>query len=735
MTDDDTTIELSRRTLLGGLGGIGVASAGAALGTSAYFTDTEAFEGNSLSAGQLDLLLDYRVTYDGGPGRLEDVQAMGYPEAEPIEDEPGTYLLEEVPTNGDIPQEWGEFVSEREFCDPEWRDVLVNGDEVSPITLSDVKPGDSGCLVTSIHLCDNPAYVWMNGELVANDDGGLTEPESEVDDTGGDGEGELADHVQTRLWYDENCDCEVDGGQDGEAVDVVLVLDRSGSMSGSIGDLKDAAKELVGQLGATANVGLVSYADDDTLDQELTTNHGDVETAIDGLSAGGSTNIEGGVITAQNELETGTNARSSARKIMVVMSDGNANVDDDQSADANDDPTEEAQDAKDAGTELFTVGFGSFDTSTLEAMASDPVNAHFFPAADEQELIDAFGQIGQTIAGERVIFEGTLAELTELLASGNGIPLDGDRETAFDEVVDGAPAPGDGDGRECFATDETNCIGLEWELPTDVGNVVQSDGVTFDVGFYAEQCRHNDGAPTTQRIELGGDAARNTGFEAVSDGGYPGSGYWKDDPSQTNQDGGTYEQLYLTFDQSFGPYYVSSLAPFTIGEIQSIRYRTNTPSGETQNYFLEIYTTPDGTNDDASWYGRLLQALPGDALNRSVSPNSWVTWRTDAGTNQLTFYDHNHDYDTTDSTPGTAPNAYLGQDTGVTLADLQSTNAFDWSNHVADADSTPKNYRDEEVRALRFATGSAWEGTHEGCLDAIEITLDDGRRAVVDLEP
>jgi Ca-activated chloride channel family protein len=490
MTDDEPTIELSRRKVLGGLGGIGVASAGAALGTSAYFSDEESFDGNSLTAGELDLLLDYQVTYHGGPGRLEDVQDMGYPNAEPIEDEEGTYLLEEVPNSSDT-QGWDEYVTEEEFCQN--REAMINGDEVQPIRIEDVKPGDSGCLNTSLHLCDNPAYIWMNGELVADDDNGLTEPESEVDDSGGEGEGELAENLDTRVWYDENCDCEVREEGSASQADVMLVLDRSGSMSGSMGDLRTAATGLVDELGPSANVGLVSYADDDTLDQELTANHADVNAEINALTSGGSTNIEGGVLTAQDELETGTNARSGADKIMVVMSDGQANVDDDQSSDSNDDPTEEANAAKTAGTEIFTVGFGSLDTTTLEAMASDPANAHFFPATDAQALIDAFANIGQTIAGERVIFEGTLAELTDVLSSGDGIPLDGDRQTDFDEVDEGEPAAGDGEGRECFMPSETHCIGLEWELPVDVGNEVQTDGVVFDVGFYAEQCRHNDG--------------------------------------------------------------------------------------------------------------------------------------------------------------------------------------------------------------------------------------------------
>jgi hypothetical protein len=38
----------------------------------------------------------------------------------------------------------------------------------------------------------------------------------------------------------------------------------------------------------------------------------------------------------------------------------------------------------------------------------------------------------------------------------------------------------------------THCFGLAWWVPEDVGNVIQSDSVSFDLGFYTEQCRNND---------------------------------------------------------------------------------------------------------------------------------------------------------------------------------------------------------------------------------------------------
>jgi hypothetical protein len=100
---------------------------------------------------------------------------------------------------------------------------------------------------------------------------------------------------------------------------------------------------------------------------------------------------------------------------------------------------------------------------------------------------------------DETLFEGTLAEALDALRTGSGIPLDGARETAGGErdSPDGDPAPAGRahESRACFEPEPTlHGIGFEWKLPTDHGNEVQSDGVTFDLGFYTEQCRHNDGA-------------------------------------------------------------------------------------------------------------------------------------------------------------------------------------------------------------------------------------------------
>jgi predicted ribosomally synthesized peptide with SipW-like signal peptide len=102
------------------------------------------------------------------------------------------------------------------------------------------------------------------------------------------------------------------------------------------------------------------------------------------------------------------------------------------------------------------------------------------------------GPISSAIAltgDQRVIAEGTLREVLSFLSAGRGIPLDG--------------IPNDA-RRDCFSETPTiHYVGLSWALPVDHANEIQSDSVTFDVGFYTEQCRHNDGTPGADDLSTG----------------------------------------------------------------------------------------------------------------------------------------------------------------------------------------------------------------------------------------
>jgi len=192
--------------------------------------------------------------------------------------------------------------------------------------------------------------------------------------------------------------------------------------------------------------------------QLLTDDLDDVEAAIDGLSASGGTNAQAGVDAGQAELENCPHDN----RVMVVFGDGDINTD--------------GSAAKVAGTEIFAIGVGGASFSDLEDLASDPADEHVFFAIDDGAIEQIFGQVAETITvGEEVIFEGSLAGAMAALS--DGIALDGNRSV---------------EGRQPYEGGLTQCIGFEWCLPAEVGNEVQTDSVAFDLGFYAEQSRHND---------------------------------------------------------------------------------------------------------------------------------------------------------------------------------------------------------------------------------------------------
>ncbi|MDB2242206.1 MULTISPECIES: choice-of-anchor W domain-containing protein [Halorubrum] len=184
---NDDKIGLSRRKMLVGLGAVGVASAGAGLGTTAYFNDTETFEDNTLTAGSLDLRVLYEASYDSD-GAVENMadSAMGTQDGDPA----------------------GMFYD-----------------------LDDVKPGDSGEVKFCFEIVDNPSYMWACGDL-SQAENGINEPESAVDST--PDLGELGDSIMASLAYcDEDGEPLADGEiVSGSLVDVIAAISNGAALDG-----------------------------------------------------------------------------------------------------------------------------------------------------------------------------------------------------------------------------------------------------------------------------------------------------------------------------------------------------------------------------------------------------------------------------------------------------------------------------------------------------------------------
>ncbi|MGH2666114.1 vWA domain-containing protein, partial [Flavobacterium sp.] len=125
-------------------------------------------------------------------------------------------------------------------------------------------------------------------------------------------------------------------------LEVVLVIDVSGSMGNTIsGDAntsmdyaKDAATDFINTFFLPANnpttlnrVAIVTYSTTGTLRQGLTASSGQAGllTIINGLNANGNTNIQDGIVKADNELiANGTYNCTTARSI-ILLTDGVAN--------------------------------------------------------------------------------------------------------------------------------------------------------------------------------------------------------------------------------------------------------------------------------------------------------------------------------------------------------------------------------------------------------------------------
>lgn len=167
---------------------------------------------------------------------------------------------------------------------------------------------------------------------------------------------------------------------------LVFLLDVSGSMEdqNKLPLLKNSFKLLVDNLSEQDHVSIVTYAGEDRVVLESTScsksNKETIKKAIDNLSAGGSTNGEGGInraydIASENFLKDGNNR-------VILATDGDFNLG--QSSDG--ELTRLIEEKRDLGVYLTILGFGmgNYKDSKMESLA-DNGNGNYFYIDDISE--------------------------------------------------------------------------------------------------------------------------------------------------------------------------------------------------------------------------------------------------------------------------------------------------------------------------------------------------------------
>lgn len=183
--------------------------------------------------------------------------------------------------------------------------------------------------------------------------------------------------------------------------DIALVLDRSGSMTGSpMVNMKTGAKTFIdiiaqstegtgGQIGSGSRIGIVSFATTATDDTQLITSVDTLKNAVDSLSAGGSTNHADAFSKAIGLFDPA----SGNQKVIVMFTDGNTT--------AGAPPAPVAAAARAQGIIIYCIGLvGSdgVDVTALDEWASDPSATHVAVTPDAADLEELFAELAANIA-------------------------------------------------------------------------------------------------------------------------------------------------------------------------------------------------------------------------------------------------------------------------------------------------------------------------------------------------
>lgn len=262
-------------------------------------------------------------------------------------------------------------------------------------------------------------WKWDNGETFSYSNWASGEPSSSFEDYG------MYYYKYTEQWNDGDFSLPEDDGKTGYICewgeysvvnseipvttptrttsserDIVLVLDTSGSMSGTpLDETKKASTNFVDTiLEEDASIGIVNYDSDADMKSDFSNSKNSLDSVISELGTGGSTNMEAGLRTADQMLSQS----SAKKKIIVLMSDGEPNE-----GLTGDELIAYADELKGKGIYIYTLGFfksvgeKSAPQTLMEKIASDGCH---YEVSDADSLVFFFGDIADQINGQKYIY-------------------------------------------------------------------------------------------------------------------------------------------------------------------------------------------------------------------------------------------------------------------------------------------------------------------------------------------
>ena len=182
--------------------------------------------------------------------------------------------------------------------------------------------------------------------------------------------------------------------------DIVLILDRSGSMTQSLPAIQHTANVFIdiidessdgiqdGTIGGGSHIGIVSFADTATQDTQLITSVANLKAAVNALVAGGASNQSDGFANALALFDP----LSANAKVMIMITDGISSL--------GADPNVLATAAKAAGVTIYMIGIpGSEGVSetAIRQWSSQPDTEYVSISPSDEEMEAIFGELVRTV--------------------------------------------------------------------------------------------------------------------------------------------------------------------------------------------------------------------------------------------------------------------------------------------------------------------------------------------------